>query len=97
VSELVEDNRIQVVATGSVKENVEPLPTSLSTQMRPPCSSTILRTMARPNPVLSSPAVAQIVRGHAQQAVLLLIRLFQLGVLSRHLALEVCHLVVQES
>ena len=37
--------------TGSVKENVLPLPGSLSTQMRPPWYSTISLQMGRPRPV----------------------------------------------
>ena len=36
---------------GNVKENMLPLPGSLSTQMRPPCASTMPRAMARPSPV----------------------------------------------
>ena len=38
-------------ATGSVKENVLPRPTTLSAQMRPPCCSTIRRQIASPSPV----------------------------------------------
>src|ERR1700694_2514008 len=34
-----------------VKWNVAPFPTSPSAQVRPPCLSTILRTLARPTPV----------------------------------------------
>src|SRR5215475_1311963 len=37
--------------TGSSRRNVEPLPTLDSTQMRPPCISTICLAMARPRPV----------------------------------------------
>src|SRR5581483_9546779 len=37
--------------TGSVKRNVLPTPTVLSTQMRPPCSPTRRFEMARPRPV----------------------------------------------
>src|SRR3954447_6279186 len=37
--------------TGSVNRNVDPRPTSDSTQRRPACSSTILREIARPRPV----------------------------------------------
>ena len=36
---------------GTVKENVEPLPSFDSTQSRPPCISTIRFAMARPRPV----------------------------------------------
>ena len=36
---------------GTVKKNVEPLPSSDSTQMRPPARSTIRWQMARPMPV----------------------------------------------
>src|SRR5262245_30465140 len=43
--------------SGRVKKNVEPLPTSLVTPIRPPWPSTIFFTMARPRPVLFSPAV----------------------------------------
>ena len=35
---------------GRVKEKALPAPGTLSTQMRPPCSSTRLLTMANPNP-----------------------------------------------
>ncbi len=38
---------------GSTKLNVAPRPISLSTQMRPPCSSTSLRVSAKPSPVPS--------------------------------------------
>src|SRR5262249_661751 len=38
---------------GSVKANVEPLPTSLVTQMRPPCSSTNFFVSVSPRPVPS--------------------------------------------
>src|SRR5579862_5081740 len=38
-------------ATGMVNENVLPDPTSLSTQMRPPCASTMPLAMERPSPV----------------------------------------------
>src|SRR5262249_25922891 len=40
-----------VVRTGSSMRNVDPLPSVDSTQMRPPCISTICLAMARPNPV----------------------------------------------
>jgi hypothetical protein len=43
--------------TGSVKKNSEPTPGRLSTWMWPPCSSTMVWAMARPSPVLRSPAV----------------------------------------
>jgi hypothetical protein len=39
--------------TGKVKVNAEPLPTSLSTQILPPCSSMNLRQSAKPRPVPS--------------------------------------------
>src|SRR5438132_14207524 len=39
--------------TGSLKLNVEPLPASLSTQMRPPCSSTNFLASVSPRPVPS--------------------------------------------
>ena len=38
---------------GMVNVNVEPLPGSLSSQMRPPCNSTNLRVSASPRPVPS--------------------------------------------
>src|SRR5439155_25393833 len=38
---------------GSVNTNVLPFPSSLSTQMRPPCSSTSCFERARPRPVPS--------------------------------------------
>ena len=38
---------------GSVNVNVLPLPTSLSTQIRPPCISTNLRVSVKPSPVPS--------------------------------------------
>jgi len=41
-------------ATGIVKKKVLPWPTSLSTQILPPCASTIPFTMKRPRPVPSS-------------------------------------------
>jgi hypothetical protein len=34
-----------------VKKKVDPLPSSLSTQMRPPCSSTNFFVMLSPSPV----------------------------------------------
>ena len=37
--------------TGSMKEKVEPLPTTESTQMRPPCISMMRFDMASPKPV----------------------------------------------
>ena len=37
--------------TGKLNENVEPLPRVDSTQMRPPCSSTMRLAMASPSPV----------------------------------------------
>src|ERR671936_312515 len=40
--------------TGRVKRNVLPRPTSLSTQSRPPCSSTSFRESGRPRPVPSA-------------------------------------------
>ena len=40
--------------TGSVNVNVDPLPISLATQMRPPCNSTNFRHSARPSPVPSA-------------------------------------------
>src|SRR6266404_464587 len=40
--------------TGSVKVNVEPTPTWLVTEIRPPCSSTNLRERASPSPVPSA-------------------------------------------
>ena len=40
--------------TGSVNVNVDPCPTRLLTQMRPPCNSTNLRESARPSPVPST-------------------------------------------
>ena len=39
---------------GSVKAKVEPLPTSLLTQIFPPCSSMNFREIARPSPVPST-------------------------------------------
>src|SRR5215470_18147974 len=39
--------------SGNVKVNVEPLPTSLVTPIRPPCSSTKRLVRARPRPVPS--------------------------------------------
>jgi hypothetical protein len=39
---------------GSVKVNVEPTPTSLFTQIRPPCSSTNFRHSVSPSPVPST-------------------------------------------
>ena len=56
VRQAVEPYEVVFTGTGSVKRNVEPAPTSLSTQIRPPCPSTILRTIAKPRPVLLSPA-----------------------------------------
>ncbi len=38
-------------SSGSVKWNCDPWPSSLSTQILPPCISTIWRVMARPSPV----------------------------------------------
>jgi len=49
---------ISVGASGRVKVKVLPLPSSLSTQMRPPCASTTLRVMASPSPVPSMSRVA---------------------------------------
>ena len=40
--------------SGSVKVNVEPAPTSLFTQIRPPCRWTNLRERASPSPVPST-------------------------------------------
>jgi len=42
---------------GRVKRNTEPTPIWLSTQMWPPCPSTIFRAIARPSPVLRSVAM----------------------------------------
>src|SRR5205823_14587764 len=39
------------VRSGTAKKNVQPLPISLSTQMRPPCISTNFFVMLRPSPV----------------------------------------------
>src|SRR5215831_13660207 len=39
--------------SGSVKLNVEPLPTSLSTQILPPCNSTNFLAKVNPSPVPS--------------------------------------------
>src|SRR5579864_9148850 len=39
------------VVESMLKRNREPCPTALSTQMRPPCASTICRAMDRPRPV----------------------------------------------
>ena len=47
--------------TGKETKKVAPLPSSLSAQMRPPCASTMLRAIARPRPVLFSPAVPRTV------------------------------------
>src|SRR5262249_31986868 len=38
-------------ATGRLTKNVEPLPRTDSTQIRPPCSSTIRLAIANPSPV----------------------------------------------
>jgi hypothetical protein len=38
-------------STGTVKKNVDPFPGSLSTQIRPPCSSTNFLVMLSPRPV----------------------------------------------
>jgi hypothetical protein len=43
-----------VAATGSVKLNTDPFPTSLVTHMRPPCSSMKRRESASPRPVPST-------------------------------------------
>ena len=40
--------------SGKVKLNVEPLPTSLSTQIFPPCNSTNFLAKVRPSPVPST-------------------------------------------
>ena len=40
--------------TGMEKENVDPFPCSLSTQILPLCFSTMLRAIASPRPVLRS-------------------------------------------
>ena len=40
--------------TGSVNVNVDPCPTSLFTQIRPPCSSMNFRERANPRPVPST-------------------------------------------
>ena len=42
-------------ATGRANENVEPAPSSDSTQIRPPCCSTTWRAMASPRPVRRRP------------------------------------------
>ena len=43
--------RSNQAASGTVKRKVDPAPGSLSTQMRPPWTSTTLRQIARPMPV----------------------------------------------
>lgn len=45
--------RLAAHLIGIVKKAVEPMPTVLSSQTRPPCPSTMLRTIASPSPVLS--------------------------------------------
>ena len=42
---------------GRVKRNVEPCPGVLSAQILPPCATIIFLQMAKPSPVLGSPAV----------------------------------------
>ena len=51
----VESSAIQLGdgLSGNVKENVEPLPTSLSTQILPSCSSTNFLAKVNPSPVPS--------------------------------------------
>src|SRR5262249_37606703 len=46
--------RSYALRTGIVKVNVEPTPSSLLTQIRPPCSSTNFRQRVSPNPVPST-------------------------------------------
>src|SRR5262245_20675588 len=48
------DDQDQPRRTGTVKVNVEPSPTWLSTQILPPCSSMNFRESARPSPVPST-------------------------------------------
>src|SRR5262245_40008625 len=43
--------RTSSVTIGRVKKKVVPLPTTLSTQIRPPCNSTSARVIASPSPV----------------------------------------------
>src|SRR5688572_9410585 len=47
-----DENQVHVCA-GRVKVNLEPFPSSLSTQILPPCISTNLRVSASPSPVPS--------------------------------------------
>src|SRR5205823_10425225 len=51
---LLRDLHHSAASTGRVKRKVLPRPTSLSTQSRPPCSSTSLRESGSPRPVPSS-------------------------------------------
>jgi hypothetical protein len=44
-------SRLPLGLVGRVKWKIEPLPTALVAQMRPPCWETMLRQMARPRPV----------------------------------------------
>src|SRR6266581_5283845 len=43
--------RWNYAAESILKRNLEPCPTALSTQMRPPCASTICRAIDNPSPV----------------------------------------------
>src|SRR5207245_2762244 len=52
-SDQADASRVAIV-DGSVNANVEPTPTSLSTHIRPPCSSTNLPEIAMPSPVPST-------------------------------------------
>lgn len=45
------DGRRQFSARGTVNQKVVPAPSVLTTQMRPPCASTMWRAMASPRPV----------------------------------------------
>ena len=49
-----EADLVYVVRTGIVKVNVDPTPTWLFTQIRPPCSSTNFRHRVSPSPVPST-------------------------------------------
>src|SRR6185312_12506283 len=46
--------------TGMLTKNVDPCPSSDSTQIRPPCSSTMCLAIARPRPVPLFPLVAEL-------------------------------------
>ncbi len=56
----------RAIASGSVKVNTLPWPGSLSTQIRPPCSSTNFFDSVRPRPVPSSPREALVCRNSSK-------------------------------